>query len=582
MSFRRRDYPEVLETMLTAMAGGVAAESHPFPPPGGDPEAPRTILDAPPARVLVSVHGPRNGISHRFKAGSDVELSPDGTAVVWVAGGARPDPGAMVELNYLRRDSPATLTDFEVGSVARTLVEAMAHESARLHATLQGVHDAAFVETATGRALDNVVALVGVERVPAGYPRASLRLARDPGSSGAITIPAGTRVMDPQVTVEYETVEAVTMSPAQTRVTVEAQDVEPGNPPVGAGMLTILPVPIAGIASVTNPAPARRADSAETDAELRARARNFLQGAERGTLGALHAVLARQGIRGEIAEPPERPGVVVIRPVADGLTPERREQLLKAIEDARPAGVRVELGSGAAPARLSLSLSIATGSGLDDKARRAAHEAVGAAVADFFAALPIREDARLNRLVGAVLAVPGVEDVSVLSARLADGTLSSERLDLSAGIVALAGEAVTLDDLALTDPGLPTRADLSVRFPSGRTAPDQAAATAALETAFAELSSAAAAVPVGDEAGRSIGFGQLLQLLPPPLGAGIPLSGQTGAPAPLPGGAGDYQVALFITRPGGLVRVLAAQGDSYALAPAERLALQSVTIEAEG
>ncbi|MRX51183.1 hypothetical protein GI374_12130 [Paracoccus sp. S-4012] len=554
MSFRRRDYPEVLETMLTSLVGGVAAEAHPWPPAG---EAERTVLEAPPARLLVSVHGARNGLSHRFQLGADVELAGSGTELVWRPGGARPDDGSLIEVNYLRRESPALLTDFEVGGVARTLVEAMAHEAARVHAALEGVYNAAFIETASGRALDHVVALVGVERVPAGRARASLRFTRDAASTGAITIPAGTRVIDPEVEVEYETVETVTMSPAQTRVSVEAQDVEPGNPPVADDLLTILPVPIAGIAAVTNPAPGRRADTAESDAELRTRARSFLQGSERGTVGALQAALARQGVRGEISEPADRPGVVVITPVTEALTPERREQLLKAIEDARPAGVRVELAGAAAPVGLTLSLTVATAPGLDDKARRAAHEAVRAAVAEIFAALPTREDARINQIVGAVLAVQGVEDVTLLSARLLLEAGPEERLDAAAGVIALQGVAVTLAELSLADPGLPTRADLRVRFPAAEAAPDQNGVTAALEAAFAHLSAA------GDAEGRTLSYGKLLLVLPPPVGAGGTL-------------------ALFIAQANGLTRVLANPGDSYALSPGERLALQSVTIEAEG
>ena len=580
MSFRRRDYPEVLETMLTSLAGGVAAEVHPYPPAGGEAPTPRMLLEAPPARLLVSVHGARNGLSYRFKAGSDFELSASGAEVVWKAGAARPDAGTLVEVNYLRRDDPAQLTDFEVGGVARTLVEATAHEAARLHTELEGVYNAAFVETSSGRSLDHVVALVGVERVPAGRARASLRFSRDPASVGAITIAAGTRVIDPDVQVEYETVEAVTMSPAQTRITAEAQDVEPGNPPVAADVLTILPVPIAGIASVTNPAPARRADNAESDAELRTRARSFLQGSERGTIGALQAAMARQGVKGEVTEPSDRPGVVIIRPVTEALTPERREQLLKAIDDARPAGVRVELATAAAPVGLALSMLIATGGGLDDKARRAAHEEVREAVDIFFAALPIREDARINHLVGVVLAVPGIEDVTLLSARLLLQGGPEERLHAEDGVIALAGVAVTLADLSLADPRLPTRADLSIRFPAGDPVPDRYAVAAALEGAFADLGKAAEGT--GTHAAGELSFGKLLLVLPSPVGAGMTLGAFDAAPVPLPDSSGSYQVALFIAQANGLTRVLAAPGDSYGLASHERLALQSVTIEAEG
>ena len=34
MSFRRRTYPEVMENVLTGLIGGVAAESHAYPPNG--------------------------------------------------------------------------------------------------------------------------------------------------------------------------------------------------------------------------------------------------------------------------------------------------------------------------------------------------------------------------------------------------------------------------------------------------------------------------------------------------------------------------------------------------------------------
>ena len=51
MSFRRRNYPEVLDNLLTTLVGGVAAESHAFPP---SDDAPREHpLEQPPVRVKV-------------------------------------------------------------------------------------------------------------------------------------------------------------------------------------------------------------------------------------------------------------------------------------------------------------------------------------------------------------------------------------------------------------------------------------------------------------------------------------------------------------------------------------------------
>lgn len=583
MSFRRRDYPEVLDSILTTLVGGVSAEAHPFPPPG-DATTPRHLLDAPPARVIVSVFGERNGQSTRFKIDGDVELSRDGTAMVWRKGGARPDPGTLVQINYLRRDDAAILTDLEVGGVARTIAAAFARETARLYAQLQAVYDAGFIDTATGGSLDKLVALLGVERVPADRASATLVFTRDPGAPGAITIPAGTRVIDAEVKVEYETVETVTISPAQTRISVAARDVEPANKPVGADVLTTLPVPISGIVSVTNPAPAEPAAAAETDAELRTRARNFLNGGERATLGALKTALARQGIQGDITEPADRPGVVVVNPVAGDLTPERREQLLSALEDARAAGVVIELAGAQPPEQVEIEIDLTTRADLMEADRAAAHEAVRAAIEAYFAALPIREDARVNPIVGLVLAVPGVEDVTIVSAgvRKSDGT-AEDRLDPTAGIIALAGAPARLSELSISDAALPTKADLRISFPASAAAPDRNAITAAVEAAFTYLATQAAIPAAADV--LALSFGKLLRVLPAPVGQGQALPAYDTAPAPkpaLPTGSGDYAVTLFIAQANGLTRILSSAADVYDLSPRERLILNSVTVEAEG
>jgi uncharacterized phage protein gp47/JayE len=571
MSFRRRDYLEVLDGLLTALVGGVSAESHAFPPPG-DAEPPRHQLEAPPARALVSVFGARNGASVRFRAGNDVALTPDGRALVWAEGGDRPDPGTMILVNYLREGAQPTLSDIEVGSVARTLTEAVAMESARLYAQMQAVYDAGFIDTATGRSLERVVALLGIERVGAGRPVATLRFRRARGAPGAITIPAGTRVIDAGVSVEYETLETVTMDPAQDRVTVEARDLEPANSPAPADMLTVLTVPITGIAGVTNPAAATRAAAAEADAALRQRARGFLHASERATLGALENVLAKLGLKGEIGEPEDRPGVVVVTPVAGTLSAEQTEQLRAALYDARPAGVRVELAGAMAPARVHLDLALVTRETLSQPSRRAAHAAVRKAVADFFDDLRIGDDARINRLVGAVMAVPGVEDVTLQGARKIVGGSETDVLDAAAGILRLAAAPTVLADLALADPALPTTADLVVRFPATAAAPDHGAVTAALEAAFAEAAKGAA---------RVFAWGHLLRVLPPPVGGGESYaSWDQASPSPaLPTEPGDYDLTLLIHQASGLTRILTGPDDSYTLAAGERLRLDAVTLE---
>ena len=244
--------------------------------------------------------------------------------------------------------------------------------------------------------------------------------------------------------------------------------------------------------------------------------------------------------------------------------------------------MRVEVGLAAAPAAVDVALPIATRAGLPERDRRAAHEALRTALTAFFAQLPIREDARVNRLAGLALAVPGVEDVTILSATLhrPEGGVE-DRLDAAAGIIALADVPTRLGDLSIADPGLPTRADLAIRFPLDGAVPDRNAVVAAVEAAFATLS-AAAATSGGSPDARTLSYGKLLRVLPAPVGGGATLAAYDAAPEPkpvLPTDAGPYEVVLFLAQANGLTRVLQAAADSYSLAAEERLALDAVTVE---
>ena len=53
-------------------------------------------------------------------------MSMCGQTLRWLKGAALPDDGSIVHVNYLREDTPPTLTDLQVGSVLRTLAESVA------------------------------------------------------------------------------------------------------------------------------------------------------------------------------------------------------------------------------------------------------------------------------------------------------------------------------------------------------------------------------------------------------------------------------------------------------------------------
>jgi len=534
---------------MTALVGGVSAEEHPFPP--GDAPPFRHRLRQPPAADVVSLHGSRLGEPHEFRDGADYALSADGTQIEWAPEGEQPDPGSLVNVNYLPAGARQTLNDLMAGSVVRTLAESTALEIARLYAQLDAVYDAAFIDTATGSSLDNVVGLLGVERVSEDRPTGEVEFTRAPDARGAITIPAGTRVMKEDGSVEYFTVTGVTLAEGQQVVSVTSRDAETDNDPLGAGELTVLPVPIAGVAGVTNPGPTARAARAETDDELRTRARSFLHGSERATLGALRGAVARQRLTAEVDESATVPGLVTVTPLADELAPDVRQRLVRALEEARPAGVRVELAAARGIGRIDIGLRLVTDEDLLEQDLLAAHVAAREAIADYFDRLELKAAAGVNQLLSGVLAVRGIRDVRILSATVRDPGADAARdvLDLERGELTIAGVAVVLGELHVADPNLPTRLTVTVARADGQAPPDPAAVRAGVTP----LLSALDADP--ESASRQLGYDDL--------------RAATGLPAAL-------SVEFVFALASGLVRILSAPGGTYELAAFERVTLAAV------
>jgi hypothetical protein len=555
MSFRRRPFPEVLDNLLSQLAGGVAAEEHPFPPPGDAPF--RHALQRPPVAEMVSVYGSRDAQPRLFRRDKDYKLL-DAKTLEWQEGAELPDPGTLISVSYFPKSAQPVLTDLQTGSVVRTLAESVGLEIARLYAQLETVYQAGFVDTATGSSLDNVVALLGIDRVEGGRAQGEVEFRRVEGTRGAISIPAGTRVMTADGNVEYETLTSVTMSDGQSVIRAVARDLEP-NDPLPAGSLTVLPVPIAGIASVTNPALTAIATESETDGELRDRAKNFLHGSERATLGALRQAVARQQITADVEEDPARPGYVKITPHVETLTPELHERLLQAIQDARPAGVVVELAGVQPPAKVDLELRLTTKAGLVEADLLAAQRAVREKVEDYFRKLPVKEPGSMNRIVGLVLSVPQVEDVRIVSAMVGNVDVRDKPQE---GLLDIGGTPTVLGNLYIADPNLPTRVSAVVLFPQGSASPpDRVKIAADLTAALTALNSQNEPAPGATPAAVFLRLDDLQSLVA--------------------AGNRPFRLKLAVTLQSGVTQILEKPGDEYDLTAFERLELAGVEIQEE-
>jgi len=595
MSLRRRTFPEVLENLLTAISGGVAAESHPFPPPGANGSPYRHDLQQPPVTDVVSVYGSRDGQPHLFRKGDDYALldGPPRQTIEWREGAQLPDPGTLIQVNYYPESAQPVLTDLHTGSVVRTLAESIALELAGLYAQFETVYESGFVDTAAGSALDSVVALLGIERVAGGRAAGEVEFTRSPGSRGIISIPAGTIVTTADGGVQYETTESVTLT--QNTIRVVARDLE-ANDPLPAGALTVLSLPIAGIASVTNPAPTAITTRDETDEELRIRAKNFLHGSERATLGAIRQAIAREGVSADVVEPTGAPGRVQITPHAESMPPELQQRLLRAIEESRPAGVLVTLEGAQPPRRVNIELRITTADGLLEQDLRAAQRAVREKIEDYFARLPAEEAGSINRIVGLILSVPEVQDVRILSATwMVDGA-PQDVLNIATGQLDIGGFPTALGELHIADPKLSTLLMVLVTYPEDENPPDGPEIRAALSITLTYLNDLNATelpsdASAAERARRSLSYGKLLHVVPLPVedkptGSleeydNAVVSG-TAPALPDETTVAPYRAQFVFTLESGLSRTLSqAADDDYALTPFERLSLGGVELQPE-
>jgi len=422
LAFEPRDYTAIVRDLLTTLTGGTVAEQAVVPASG---PMELTKLTSRPFRRVSFLEG-------RYDAGgeervirfteADFELAdrdgdgmPD--AIVFRPQGRSPIPGSVVTVNYypVQLASPVPLTDLNVGSVVRTLLETVGRELAVTEQYLDRIYDSAFLSTAEGASLDRVVGLVGLTRLPAGFPLVTARFSRNAASGGRITVPAGTALVDDEAD-RYTTIATIALEPGETARSVLAAGTSRSTGLVAAGRLRLETL-VAGLSDGTNPEPAFRLAAGETDDELRRRAQGALRTEGRGTVDALrYGLTAIPGVRDvRVTEFPNGiPGEVRIDIAYE--SPDDailRDVVAERIEQLRPAGIRVTHGeAGRRTVGLRVSLVLA-GSGVPSSAEAALTRAVEERVVARLRSVPPGGVVRVTTLTAAVLEDPLIADVTL-------------------------------------------------------------------------------------------------------------------------------------------------------------------------
>lgn len=349
-----RPYQEIVDDILTAIVGGVVNEPiyfdlkedlYPLSQPSSD------VRGITGAIVLPGADGEPQLIHHTFQKTVDFIFSEGDNAVVWQDGGTKPQDETIFYVDYFRRDSRSPLSDINVGSVTRTLSEAIGREIATVYQQINLAYLSGFVDTASGQSLDLVVAILGVKRKTKEFAQGLVTFFRDPvAGDGNITIPENTLLSTEKGEATFVTVELRTLQRGQARIDVPVRATFASKGEAGivkAGAITTLAQPITGISRVTNFEATFLGAENETDEQLRARAKAKLRAIGKATIAALANVIFEG--RAKLSEvfdpnsPPDKrtaPGTVALLIESE---PERFLSLQAAVEQTRAAGVAVTL-----------------------------------------------------------------------------------------------------------------------------------------------------------------------------------------------------------------------------------------------
>jgi hypothetical protein len=420
----KRPYLEIVDDLLTAIVGGVVNEKLLFDVKldvyrlSREATALRSVTGT--VREPSVVTGKLEERPYTFQQTIDYDfVAPD--AVAWLPGGRRPEDNTSFFVDYLVPGSSSPLSDVNVGSVTRTLAEAIGREIATVYEQVNEAYKAGFIDTAQGTSLDLVVAILGVERKTKDFAQGLVTFFRDETSTGAVTIVAGTLlVAGTPERPRFETTETRTLLAGTARIDVPVRATQEFKGEVGevpAGSISDLAVLLEGIARVSNVDATLLSGEDETDEQLRIRARAALRALSKGTQAALEQAVREQ--RGpkvlEIWDPnapPPRttdPGRVSLLVEAE---PKAFPGVLNAVHQVRAAGVDLTLVARYVYLTVRVRGTVAANVPLAGQAKVAGD--VVAALRAYLDGLGSREPAKGEELLKALGKVDGFADPEIV------------------------------------------------------------------------------------------------------------------------------------------------------------------------
>ena len=175
---------------------------------------------------------------------------------------------------------------------------------------------------------------------------------------------------------------------------------------VYAGSIIVMPQPLLGVEYIINRVDVLNGVGDETDRELRERAKHALEVAGKATLVSLHsAVRGVEGVSSVLIEDMPDGVLGVIKIIADG---GESSEIEKVINDTRAAGIRVEFSR---PMSVHIDVNVTITLEVNMTMSKMTRE-VEAKIRGYISSLDIGDNVVFSRILGVVLGVDGVYDVS--------------------------------------------------------------------------------------------------------------------------------------------------------------------------
>lgn len=478
-----RPYQEIVDDILTAIVGGKVNEPIEFDV--------KTVVYSlsEPAQAIRAITGridseKPGGERYTFQNEIDFQFLSNKNAVVWQDGGKKPMDESKFYVDYFRPKTNSPLTDINVGSVTRTLGEAIGREIATVYEQINLVYKSGFIDLAEGKALDFVVSILDITRKTKDYAFGLVTFLRAPeGSDGNITIPQGTEVATAKGEVIFETTELRTLQRGQARIDIPIRAGEKFKGDIGkvdAGKITSLLQVVEGIDRVNNFEPTFLAAEDESDAELRVRAKAALRGVSKGTVAALKRAADENGAKVlQFVDPHQQPGDKPVKPTEPGKVamfietdPRRFPSVAAALHDVRAAGIQLTVLARfvfVTPKVVAIVSPGITGPG---KIKIATE--IIAALQNYFDTLGTGVSAEGKEMLKAIKTVKDVKDAVMVAVRTSKTIVEDAGVD---PLVAALVNAVSTVNTANTDElrvaiSSAIQAEASFFNPSGRREPD--------------------------------------------------------------------------------------------------------------